>query len=361
MINSPEYHERAREIVRRRRARARLRRWLDPAIVVGLSLLVHLLLWLGFREASKWPLGGDERASRFTAPRALETRVLNPADMGPDLRRVVESESGKEIKNPLDRAAYRGERTQRVDKETVAAQSGSVAGSSRVGAPGSSSLASALPPREPKPPLRTQSPSEVAAKLGLSAGLSPKLLPAPERESLAPRRAEGAQGLGGTDAPATHSGRKDLRYGANEPLDSRVAIGARTLLNTDEYVYAGFFNRLTQEVRPRWEPLVQRIIDRAPKGIAAGTYQTLARFTMDDQGTIREVFIETSSGRSDLDEAARVALKQVLRLRNPPLALKEEDGLIRLKLGFTLYLDKNSIRMNYVPDPRLTEGSDSSP
>jgi hypothetical protein len=339
---NPEAIERNREIVRLRRARARRKRWLDPLIFLGLSLGVHVLVsFVIIRTAEEAEKKGA--LSRGVAPRTLQARMIDEASLSPDLRKVVESEeAGKSPSRPADRARYRGERTQRVERETQAPQTGSVAASlpgSRSGAPGESAAPTSAPPK-PAPDL---------AKLGLSSALSPELAPIQEIKP------EG-QGGGGAASEAK-PGRRDLRYGTNEPLDPRIAVGSRTILNTDEYVYAGFFNRLTQEVRPRWEPLVQRILDRQGKNIPPATYQTLTSFTMDGEGNIVDVLVETSSGRSELDEAARAALRQVLRLRNPPLALRESDGYIRLKLGFTLYLDKTGFRFNYVPDPRLSEGS----
>lgn len=283
-------------------------------------LCLHLyVLWVFYQEF-KEQLNWD--ATLAKGDQIMSTRVLTPEQFARETRSsrsIVESLAAPISQKPKDQARYLGERTQRVEKQTVAKGFGSATG-------GTKGENSPEAQKKSKPSLE---------KLGLSSGLSPSLRELPDKPKSA---GEGGDGL--------------LRKGSMDLLEDNVAIGASTLLNTDEYVYASFFNRLKAEVGPRWEPLIQMIINSKRK-IQPGFYRTEVIFVLDAEGDVQDVNIKNPSGYGPFDEAARSSVRQVLRVKNPPSGLRAADGSYRVQLGFVVSLGgSGGFRVNYEADPR---------
>jgi TonB family protein len=257
-----------------------------------------------------------------TAPplpvRLLTAEALRELGEG---RSVVESKIAP-VNLPADRPAeFVGERTQRVERQTLAPGFGSATG----GRPGPKAADKTAPTRPRAKPLDLSGRS-----------LSLPREPAPAAE---PKRQE-----------AGEDGDGQLNKGSMDALGKNVAIGAETLLNTDEYVYAGFFNRMKREVAPRWEPLVRDYLKRA--SIDSGVYTSQAVFFLSPSGDVTRIEIAKSSGAKVLDDIARDAIRLVARMPNPPTTLQQSDGLFRVELGFIVTFDKKKFQTEYVPDSR---------
>ena len=301
--------------------------------VFVLSLLVHL--------AARWALLYFEEhktATENEAPANLATRVVTPAQLAQMLsasrearKQVVETQKvAPPQETPKDEAPYVGEQTQRVQKQTVAKNFGNVDG----GARSSNPLAKA-----------NETPEQRTKRLE-NLGFGPRgtgriVLPLP------PLKLK-QESPSGTDPK--------VAKGAHDSLGRDVEVGSETILNTDEYKYASFFNRLKADVAPRWEPLIHAIIDTPKSRLARGYYRTETLFFLNSEGTVINVNIDHPSGVDAFDEAARQSLKQLLRVRNPPVALRDPDGIYRIHLGFVVNLENSGIQMDYVPDPRLPPG-----
>ncbi len=292
--------------------------------LLAFSLLLHgLLLFWAYSQMRAYNFGEWE-ADKGVAPRAIETRVLSPQEFAAEkARTIVQSQSAAVVNDPKKPADYLGERTQRVEKESRAKDFGSARG--KKGA------------AQTAPKKKLPSHLNRLEKLGLSHGLGPSIAEPKERE--------GAHEVG-------DGGEGELRKGSMDMLESHVAVGAETLLNTDEYIYASFFNRLKEEVAPRWEPLIQMALD-AKRKVSPGLYRTVVVTYLDTEGEVKDVKVTKSSGFGPFDEAATTSIWQLLRIKNPPHGLREKDGSYRVQLAFVVnYGGGGSIRMNYEPDPR---------
>lgn len=278
------------------------------------------------------------------APESVATRVLKDSELQQLIARarearqrpIVQSQAAPLTAKPKDLAPYLSDRTQRVGKQTVAPQFGSTTGGLKSG-----------DNRVEKPAARPKNARERLEKLGLSGGVGAMIRPLVAREDPQPDPGKGPAGDG------------KMSHGSHDLLNKDVAIGADTLLNTDEYVYASFYNRLKSEAAARWEPIVRRIIEGRGARQREGLFKTDTRFTLDSDGSMHEVLIEAASGDSMFDEAARTALLQLLRIENPPAGLRESDGRYRIRLGFIVNLEKSGLRMQYEPDPRLLQPAGS--
>jgi hypothetical protein len=141
------------------------------------------------------------------------------------------------------------------------------------------------------------------------------------------------------------------KKGSMDLLDRDVAIGADTMLNTDEYIYASFFNRIKQEIGPRWEPKVQQFF-RTTLVLGDGVYSTRYAFYLDDDGYLLDIVPLEASGSGTLDSIAAQAIREVGRFPNPPKALKE-NGRYKVIFGFVAEYSKSRFRPQYIPDPRF--------
>jgi TonB family protein len=123
------------------------------------------------------------------------------------------------------------------------------------------------------------------------------------------------------------------------PNDSlrEVDEGEGTYLNTKEWKFASFFNRVKQNVGQTWNP-VREITRRDPSGNIYGNRDrnTLLAITLDADGHLRDAYVEKSSGLDFLDLEAVKAFERAQPFMNPPPALLDENKLIQFKFGFTL-------------------------
>jgi len=278
------------------------------------SLCLHLLVSL---IVSVYPNFFFQESPKDFSSRAdlvkdvpLPTRVLSEGEF----RRIVETAlvESKMKATPQDVARYAGERTQRVERETQAAGFGSQSGR--------------VTPR--------------SASSRTTPNVSDDI------------RALWKVPIEGQVREESESRPKEIAKGNLDALDPDVAIGANTLLNTDEYIYAGFFNRVKREVAPRWEPAIQRFL-RSTQTLAEGTFATRYAFFVDEQGMIQDTQLLQSSGSRSLDDIAVRTLREVGRFPNPPQSLRSVGGLYRVELGFVVEYSKKRFQTDYVPDPRF--------
>ncbi|MGO8968292.1 MAG: energy transducer TonB [Myxococcaceae bacterium] len=121
----------------------------------------------------------------------------------------------------------------------------------------------------------------------------------------------------------------------NDHLDAEE--GDSTFLNTREWKFATFFNRVKQAVGTHWNPN-EPLRQRDPTGNIYGGRDryTLLSITLDAQGSLRDVHVEKSCGVDFLDEAAIAAFQKSQPFPNPPPGLVDKDNAIRFQFGFFL-------------------------
>jgi TonB family protein len=116
-----------------------------------------------------------------------------------------------------------------------------------------------------------------------------------------------------------------------------VAEGDGTYLNTREWKYASFFNRVKQSVATHWDPNSQ-LRRRDPTGtIYSGRDRhTLVNVTLNEKGMVQEIRVERSSGLDFLDLEAVASFQRAQPFPNPPAGLLEPDSMVRFSFGFYL-------------------------
>jgi TonB family protein len=114
-----------------------------------------------------------------------------------------------------------------------------------------------------------------------------------------------------------------------------VDVGDATFLNTREWKYAGFFNRVKQTVAENWNPMGAASV-RDPTG--SRYFQkdrtTVLAITLNPQGGVTEIKVARSSGLDFLDQTAIDAFEKAQPFVNPPNGLADAHGDIRFTFGF---------------------------
>jgi len=132
--------------------------------------------------------------------------------------------------------------------------------------------------------------------------------------------------------------RLDMVSGApsNDHIED-VPKGEATLLNSREFKYATFFNRVKRGVSQYWSPRVgEEYIRRDPYGNIYGVKdrRTLLSISLDESGDLVDVEVVHSSGVQFFDDVAIQSFRDASPFPNPPVGLLENDGRIHFQFGF---------------------------
>lgn len=124
----------------------------------------------------------------------------------------------------------------------------------------------------------------------------------------------------------------------------QVAEGEGTYLNTREWKYASFFNRVKQGVSLHWNP-TEPLRVRDPTGNIYGSKDryTLLSVTLGQDGRVRDIYVEKSSGVDFLDAEAIRSFERAQPFPNPPPGLLADDSQVKFSFGF--FLEMGSPRM----------------
>ena len=121
---------------------------------------------------------------------------------------------------------------------------------------------------------------------------------------------------------------------SNDFLPNDIADGEGTFLNSREFKFAPFFNRLKQSVSQHWKP-INEFRRRDPSGNIYG-YQsrvTVVSVRLNESGDVTNVEVAHSSGVEFLDKEAISAFKRAAPFPNPPKQLMK-DGQTEFTFGF---------------------------
>ncbi len=229
-----------------------------------------------------------------------------------------------------------GARSEQASRE---AQAGAAGGDTRkAGAPGR------MPDAAPKP-----SPDKLAMAVspdGLLDAKQREVAPGADRKKTPLEElGEGGDGGEGAARPGA-SGGKPILTPSSAFYDKLTAapapdhvegvdVGDATFLNTREWKYAGFFNRVKQNVAEVWNPMdAARVRDPTGSRYFGKDRTTVLAVTLNPQGTITEIKVARSSGLDFLDQTAIDAFEKAQPFVNPPPGLADARGDIRFTFGF---------------------------
>ena len=141
----------------------------------------------------------------------------------------------------------------------------------------------------------------------------------------------------GSEAPVPASASQSVLQGApnNDLLD--VERGQEVALNTKEFLYAGYLNRVRRLVNFYWS----QNLDNVPSGLrlTKSSYATGVEAVLDADGHLESLVVVMESGSPELDYAVVHAFELAGPFPNPPEGLIEADGRVYLpSMSFTVRL-----------------------
>lgn len=121
---------------------------------------------------------------------------------------------------------------------------------------------------------------------------------------------------------------------SNDHLED-IEEGEGTFLNSREFKYASFFNRMKRGVSQHWRPL-DEYRRRDPSGNIYGQRArvTVLTVTLTRDGSLKTVAVRHSSGVDFLDREAVQAFHRAGPFPNPPSGLIDTAGQITFPFGF---------------------------
>jgi TonB family protein len=294
---------------------------------------------------------GERPQPRPRPPAPPPLRVVPPEPERPPGQVVEVAPSGDETRPPPE-SRFLSDRNNTVERETR----------SRHAAPGQPNVLPAPSAEGAKVAAGDRGPDARSApgRVGPRASEGGEARRDRERLALAPgpgpgpaREAEQAPEGAGPPAPGDgeggqrQRGRVDLSLSpealgriAGGPSPDHlegVEEGDATFLNTRQWKYATYFNRIKQAVAASWDPA--RALDaRDPdRSIYGGKDRlTLLAVTLDDRGAVKSLDVARTSGLDFLDRTAIEAFRRAEPFVNPPRGVVDGNGEIRFQFGFYL-------------------------
>jgi len=364
-----------RRVARSRSAGRRVLAALAVSLLLNLFLVTRLdLSWLSAgagpaRAVSMAPLSARDwdanravGARRDSPPQARPVpppTLVVPAPAEPQGQLVKVAPPIDPAKEPPKDARYLAEHNSSVAKETHSRKVGDgnpqaapkppkpaeppagLAG--RSGARELARAEAAKPERKPE--------AERQAALGLDPSLVPRL-PQELRDRVAAQTpAPGQAGPQGQPGAEGAERRLDLRPSAAmyEPPQQAVGSGGsrdylpgveegeNTFLNTREWKYAGFLNRIFDEVGQHWHPEVSKAIEARDPTLQRFLYRdrrTELAVKLDGQGHLIDIHVVRESGATFLDEAVKKAWREAQPFANVPRGVLNERGELDIRVGY---------------------------
>jgi TonB family protein len=381
-----------------RRTRRRERPWLRALLAAVISLVLNVLAltqldatWLGlgrFKEvrpvelaplaASDWEANrtvrdGSRAAPRSTPPPAPPAPPPPPSVAPGQVVDVGEQPDDPRKRRPPAEARYVSDRDHFVEKETRS-RATKQPGQKTVPVP--SALTAAAPPQPATPRGAAGTAREsVAAQAGPKGPKVAAAAPAASAlQDLARVDGPGDFAAGKSEKPAAapgggldgqlSAGQRDPRLALSPSTLARLAGGPSndylkgveegdgTFLNTREWKYATYFNRIKESVSSAWD--VQRTLDQRDPDRSIYAFKdrfTLLSVTLDDKGGVKDLAVVKTSNVEFLDRTAVDAFRKAQPFANPPPGLVDAGGEIRFNFGFYLEVGRPGIHLFRGPTP----------
>lgn len=133
--------------------------------------------------------------------------------------------------------------------------------------------------------------------------------------------------------------KKKSGLSANNDFVEEIPLGDMTKLNTVEYKYYGFYNRIKKKLEQHWGRSIQeraQALWRSGRRFpASGNKITSLIILLDSKGNIVKINVKGSSGVQELDSAAIDSFNKAGPFPNPPRGMIK-NGLATIEWGFVV-------------------------
>lgn len=142
-----------------------------------------------------------------------------------------------------------------------------------------------------------------------------------------------------TKLGSKQSDNHEIGIAANNDFIEDVPIGDTTHLNTIEFKYFGFYDRIRKKLEQYWGVNLKdkaKQMYKKGRGLVPGeNYITSLKITLDEKGKILSVNVLSSSGQQALDSAAIDSFNSAGPFPNPPKGMIK-SGKVTLEWGFVV-------------------------
>ncbi len=288
---------------------------------LAISILVHATFAMTCAAllAQRPPSAPDRKITYIEMepfdPQSIARKIKKTQEDERSRKRIVQTKQGH-LTERATPDAFLGEKTQTVDRESVS--------KNRITAMGRQAQAPTEARHEPKPkqPAEKKQALQVLplSRLGLAMIPSPKA--ASEEEQFRDRIVN----------QQTAGMPQDYVKGFKE--------SETTALNTKEFVFYGYFQRIRQRLDLTWNSSLREHLTRmyrSGRQLASDMdHTTRILVTLNSGGEITKVQVLEESGTRDLDDAAVKAFNRAGPFPNPPHGILDPTGQIQIRWDFVL-------------------------
>jgi len=125
----------------------------------------------------------------------------------------------------------------------------------------------------------------------------------------------------------------------NNDFVEDIPLGDMTNLNTVEFKYFGFYNRIKKQLEKHWGSSIKQKVSRLQNSgrrlASKSNYITSLVITLDGRGSIQSISVKGSSGVNDLDSAAVESFNKAGPFPNPPRGMIK-NGIATIEWGFAV-------------------------
>lgn len=246
------------------------------------------------------------------------------------LKQIVDQDEKALNQEESKNAKYLSKHSQTVTKETVARERGEFKNSA-VKNPGQST-----PPQKVAQQMPAVEPKQAPAKNTLQHN-NQKLAFDPLADSKKAFQNKAFEQMA-SNQPSNSTGAGDPSR-TQDYLKS-TELGVETVLNTKEFKYYTYFNRIRRQLSQHWEPKVRDKLTkmfRQGRSIASDQDRiTKLLIVLNPSGLLVKVQVVSDSGVRDLDDAAIEAFKSAAPFPNPPQGIVDPDGTVKIRWDFIL-------------------------
>lgn len=165
------------------------------------------------------------------------------------------------------------------------------------------------------------------------------------------------RGPASIDGPGSSSpAKKGDGESATDDYLENVAIGVNTLLNTKEFVFYSFYERIREKISNTWRSQLDSELDQIfARGENLGfDRKTKVQVELDNRGQLKGITVLGSSGFKELDNAAVEAFKLAAPFPNPPKGMLDASAKnVSIRWDFVVMADNSApkIKMEFKRAP----------
>ena len=289
---------------------------------ITISVALHALLFLicAFLLTQRVAQIVPPHYTMIEVEPALTAEALKKAENFKN--QVVQTEKGRVTAVPAPNA-FLGERTQTVDRETVSKARNTVMEHAGA-APRAKTTEAAQKKTEPAQKTAERRAIPVPTLGDLAVPILPKLKPRTQAQ-----QEQEARNDNWADAGAAP---QDYVNGYKET--------DRTVLNTKEFQFNGYYQRIRSRLDAAWVPILRAKLVKYYYGgrhlASEMEHKTKVLVVLNPTGQITSVKIVSESGTQDLDDAAVSAFNEAGPFPNPPRGIITSTGIIEIPWEFIL-------------------------